>query len=386
MMRSTLSALTLLTYATLPSCDNSSSGPNYDEAIARLEERVAYLEQHVPEQGERGLQGIPGIQGSMGVAGPQGIQGETGIQGEQGLPGEQGVQGERGEIGTRGLMGLQGVAGPQGLQGPMGEPGLRGIRGEIGARGDQGLVGPQGERGYQGEPGLQGEAGLQGLVGPQGLPGERGLQGLIGPQGERGLQGLIGETGMTGSRGDIGEQGIQGIQGLTGLQGVPGEQGSSGSSLKVYDATGLLIGYMLGWKDRSPTADAPGVVTLFDSNIDKILYLNVLNGKPVSEGEGFNTVWLGLSYSDVSYTSNDCTGPALLPLNNQYDVLAFGADWNDLLTMKPGSQISSVVNVRSYFEKGTLACQRSNDTFLAVTEVVPIVLPEYVGPLSIIVE
>lgn len=88
--------------------------------------------------------------------------------------------------------------------------------------------------------GPAGAAGQRGPAGPQGNSGPAGPQGPMGPAGSAGPQGPQGPMGPVGSAGPQGERGAQGDKGDTGDRGPP----PVGSTL--VDATGQLVGHVLG--------------------------------------------------------------------------------------------------------------------------------------------
>lgn len=110
-----------------------------------------------------------------------------------------------------------------------------------------------------GDPGASGQAGQVGAQGPQGPAGKDGLPGQVGPQGPQGPQGPSGSgagdpgpqgpRGPSGAQGPSGQAGPQGAQGPKGDQGPQGPAGSGGSSadaIAVNDATGALVGHLMG--------------------------------------------------------------------------------------------------------------------------------------------
>lgn len=89
-----------------------------------------------------------------------------------------------------------------------------------------------------------------GNVGPIGPVGPEGKQGPIGPKGDTGaaftydmftpdqLALLVGPVGPAGAKGDKGDTGAQGPQGLRGENGVSCDWQWSGTSLRIYGASG----------------------------------------------------------------------------------------------------------------------------------------------------
>jgi hypothetical protein len=240
------------------------------------------------------------------------------------------------------------------------------------------LQGERGERGYQGETGPRGEMGIQGEVGAQGIRGERGevgLMGMRGLQGERGYQGEQGRIGPRGEQGDIGLAGEQGIPGEGGPPGLPGETGVTGPSLAVYDSLGEKVGYLVDWVGNSNARR----IWVFDTNIGKIVNLNLLRGDAGEDG-----VWLGPMSNFMYYASEDCSGTPYLGVSNFYDVVAFGYGRENLLTMKASVTVDQTP-IGSFREAPRAeTCQQTNEgTVYLAAEVEPIILPTYAGPLEI---
>lgn len=188
----------------------------------------------------------------VGPVGPQGIKGDKGDKGDKG---EQGIQGIQGPVGPKGGIGLTGQAGPKGDKGDTGAAGAKGATGAQGPKGDQGVQGltgpqgPKGDKGDKGDPGATGPAGARGATGPAGSNGYNGSNGIscdwqwsgtslriYGASGWssyvnlQGPQGNPGSQGGQGPKGDPGPRGLQGERGLQGLKGDPGPQGPKGDS------------------------------------------------------------------------------------------------------------------------------------------------------------
>lgn len=189
-------------------------------------------------------------------------------KGEIGPVGPIGPEGKQGDIGPVGPAGaaftydmftpeqlalLVGPMGPTGLTGPQGPQGLKGEKGDKGDKGDQGVQGIQGIQGAIGPKGDTGAVGAVGAVGPQGTKGDTGAQGPQGLRGENGVScdwqwsgtslriygasgwssyvnliGPQGPKGDVGPQGPIGATGAKGATGATGAQGIQGPKGDKG--------------------------------------------------------------------------------------------------------------------------------------------------------------
>jgi len=182
-------------------------------------------------------------------------KGDTGAVGPVGPVGPEGKQGPIGPKGNTGAAFTYDMFTPDQLAllvGPVGPVGPQGIKGEKGDKGDQGV------QGIQGSIGPKGDTGAVGAVGPQGAKGATGAQGLQGLRGENGVscdwqwsgtslrifgasgwssyvnligpQGPKGDTGAAGAKGATGSTGAQGPKGDQGIQGLTGPQGPKGDT------------------------------------------------------------------------------------------------------------------------------------------------------------
>lgn len=240
---------------TLPRGDKGDQGPKGDRgevgpagpqgqtgAIGPKGDPFVYSN-FTPEQ-------LSALTGPAGPKGDKGDKGNTGspftydmftaaqlasLKGAKGETGAVGPKGDTGAVGPQGTQGLKGDTGAQGPIGPKGETGAVGPKGATGDRGLQGVQGPTGATGSQGPKGDKGDTGLTGPVGATGATGDRGLQGIQGIQGPQGPQGLKGDTG---AKGETGTQGIQGPSGPAGATGVSCDWQWSGTSLRIYGASG----------------------------------------------------------------------------------------------------------------------------------------------------
>ena len=71
--------------------------------------------------------------------------------------------------------------------------------------------------------------------------------GVPGPEGPEGPQGDQGPQGIQGPQGGTGPQGMPGMDGSDGVQGETGPVGPPGPSLRVFDALGIEIGWLVVW-------------------------------------------------------------------------------------------------------------------------------------------
>lgn len=211
----------------------------------------------------------------------------------------------------------------------------------------------------------------------------RGLQTQIddiellpGPQGEQGIPGEQGLPGLQGEQGFAGEQGAQGEIGPQGEQGPQGEVGPAGPSLKVVDANGQFVGWLMDWAQTSIVATfepepAPGRRTqryLHDAS----LFVDIPE---------IGNLW---------YESDDCTGtPLIQHIKNPYESLRYNP-YLDTYYIVPGYEyIYRDVRTRSTRNYSSGSCIETTDTADFVAEFLEIeasTIPQYVGPLSIVVE
>jgi len=234
--------------------------------------------------------------------------------------------------------------------------------------GPQGL---KGDRGDIGEKGQQGEQGLQGIQGEIGLQGSRGDKGDAGEQGLAGQTGLTGLQGLKGDKGDVGEQGLQGLVGLEGPQGLQGEIGPTGPSLKVVDANGIYLGYVVDISDSEENG-----IMVFNINVNKFIKYDFLTGNYIKI----------IVVPSLSYTSSDCSGTPLIGgLHSPYRVFMFKGN-NVKYSPNDFSNISSIpVAIHSVLEDNLL-CYPAGGVMQYPAKVYPIEIPSYVGPISIMVE
>lgn len=180
------------------------------------------------------LAGLKGPKGDTGPIGPQGLPGSVGPAGPQGL---------KGDKGDTGAVGPQGIQGPVGDPGPKGDTGPAGLQGPKGDQGPAGPVGPQGPKGDKGDTGAVGPQGLTGPTGPAGVSydwqwsgtslrvyGASGWSNYVNLAGPQGPQGPQGLTGPTGLQGPMGQRGYTGLQGPAGPAGPQGPKGDKGDS------------------------------------------------------------------------------------------------------------------------------------------------------------
>jgi hypothetical protein len=128
-------------------------------------------------------------------------------------------------------------------------------------------------------------------TGPEGAKGDKGETGEIGATGLPGLPGLPGATGPAGANGF-------GFAGATGPAGTPGRQ------LLVRDASGNLVGYLIGTLSTSvvETDTVSGnyyqnAFEVWDPNLERI-FVYYLSGRPLT--------------SYIVFSQAACTGQAYL--------------------------------------------------------------------------
>lgn len=134
-------------------------------------------------------------------------------------------------------------------------------KGDKGDKGDTGDIGPIGPKGEKGDIGPKGDPfvysdftaeQLAGLKGPKGDKGDKGDTGaaftydMFTPDQ---LALLVGPVGPVGPKGDKGDKGDTGAQGPQGLKGATGETGPAGKNLEF-----IWNGYTLGVRQQGQTA------------------------------------------------------------------------------------------------------------------------------------
>lgn len=206
--------------------------------------------------------------------------------------------------------------------------------------------------GTQSPPGSQGERGPEGPAGPQ---GERGPEGPAGPQGERGETGPTGSVGPSGSPGLQGERGPVGPAGLKGDRGDTGPAGGLGSRHLVWvDATGAVLGHDL----NAACVDAAGYRW----------YTNVPSTGLVQ--------CTPMAYSDMYYTTQDCTGPGYLEREDPRVVIQ-RYDTGQFYTRGDAQEFQSITvrSVRSHNAGGICVEQNYTDLLQAAGQPLPIIPP-----------
>lgn len=171
---------------------------------------------------------------------PQGDTGKVGPVGPVGPEGKQGPIGPKGDTGAaftydmftpEQLALLVGPVGPIGSQGPKGDTGATGPAGAKGATGPQG---PAGARGATGPAGANGSNGVscdwQWSGTSLRVYGASGWSDYVNLKGATGDRGATGATGPQGPTGATGAQGPRGYTGSTGAQGPKGDKGDKGDT------------------------------------------------------------------------------------------------------------------------------------------------------------
>jgi hypothetical protein len=197
---------------------------------------------------------------------------------------------------------------------------------------------------------------MLGPLGPQGPQGPTGPMGVPGPQGPAGRDGAQGQMGPQGPKGDLGAEGPQ------GLQGPSGPPGPAGGGLRVVDANGALVGFVI-------------------SEANTILFVN---GDPVLVQLGPNGYVTGGTTS--FFPTIDCSGQGFPPSTGA----TFGQGWaigSSLYYVPPGAGTNMTVqSFQTSNPDGSVSpCQLAKQSFSASVAasflVVP--LPTFVPPLRI---
>lgn len=189
---------------------------------------------------------------------------------------------------------------------------------------------------------------------------------------------------IPGSPGPTGPPGPQGLQGELGLQGPPGpigprgEPGPAGLNLKVVDANGDEVGYLLSINGKENVQ----AVGIFNTNLNLITSYFLYSGE-VWDGDTENRFG-----EELVYKSSDCTGePYSMYLNNPYLLVGIGpgddrhyykADgYNDIIK---NFTFNSITN----YPGRPASCRTTSIILPTAAKVHQIPRPDAVGPLSII--
>ena len=231
-----------------------------------------------------------------------------------------------------------------------------------------GVPGPEGPMGPEGPQGIEGPQGPQGIQGPIGLTGPQGIRGEQGPIGPQGPQGIQGDPGPQGPQGEQGEQGPQGIQGPEGPIGL------TGPSLKVVDANGEEVGYLLDFN----TGYNESWVTVFNTELNFAFSIN-FNGLLKTENP---TITLTRLY----YKTTDCSGdPYYTHIATPYNFIIKRLSYPpyyEYYKVESLDDYETNVEVYSYIDEQNNCIQEYH--FTSITRLTPIPQPIFPGPLSII--
>lgn len=172
--------------------------------------------------------------------------------------------------------------------------------------------------------------------------------------------------GPQGEKGDEGEPGIQ------GEQGAPGNAGPTGPSLKVFDANGVEMGYLLNIRTET---NRPAV-TVFDTNYNKILDFELFTGQLTYTKMAAGNNWF--------YLSSDCAGiPMITEFNNPYSVYRMQATNKFYITEYNAVQ-SGPISFNSYRRTTDNICINGYiGSFYYAAPVTEINISNYPGPLEI---
>lgn len=178
------------------------------------------------------------------------------------------------------------------------------------------------------------------------------------------------EPGPAGPPGEPGDTGLSGPNGATGPQGDQGPVGPAGPSLKVVDAEGTEVGYLMGH-----TSTFYSDLEVFDTNLEKFVRYtyHTAEVRGVMETVG------------LTYASSDCSGqPILTEVNTPYMMYRFIGDNTVYAPYDTDDMMWSVTihSIRDY----TGDCIQFTSSALTGVRVYPVDLPRYTPPLRIVVE
>jgi hypothetical protein len=127
------------------------------------------------------------------------------------------------------------------------------------------------------------------------------------------IQLIPGPQGPKGDKGDTGNTGLVGSQGIQGVKGDKGDAGNAGKSLRVVDANGNEVGYLLS----TPLPFGVGsTMEVFNSNLGVILSYSQYSGS--IDGGGIDREYL-------IYQSDNCSGDSYANnLNHPYRLVVNG--------------------------------------------------------------
>lgn len=186
-----------------------------------------------------------------------------------------------------------------------------------------------------------------------------------GPQGEPGSPGQDGEDGQDG-------------------EGTPGVQGPSGPSLKVVDANGDLVGYLIDTVTSSASTRPFSSVIVFNDEFGFITSYELDSGDVRVNVTG-----------SLYYTSDDCSGDAYLssaqwtPTNHPYFLWRQKFVRDEFFTYYTADSYSDVeidFEYNSWRVNSVNSCDTVSDTRPIAIKIHEIPLPATPGPLEIVVE
>jgi hypothetical protein len=317
-----------------------------------------------------GNAGATGATGAPGPMGPTGATGAVGAPGATGPAGPTGAEGAAGATGAQGPIGVTGAIGPTGVTGAIGPTGPAGPTGMTGATGPAGLTGATGATGAEG---IAGPTGAQGPVGPTGGQGPIGAQGPLGPTGAQGIAGPTGATGATGSTGATGASGATGATGPTGATGATGAAGSARFAARINGTLSSALPRPL----HAVTIGAYGTNVEFVSTQGYFLGIS-------QDGQAAGS-------TTASYTSTDCSGPALIFTGNVRPGMVVGQGNVRALYYVPKNSPTVVADpTRNSRSTGSVSCEANVSALTgtyyaapanspAVTGIDPLPSPAMVG-------
>lgn len=151
----------------------------------------------------------------------------------------------------------------------------------------------------------------------------------------------------------------------------------SAGGLKVYDATGKMIGYLIDWNAQ----ESAGKVTVFDPSMNKI-YSLYLDGQ-FSLANAISSNGTYYQFGSFLYQSGDCTGSVLANGKiSPYHIAFYGPLSDQFYASKSFDDILQNVLIKS-IKKADGTCISVDNIETYATYIQPVTLPVYQGPLEI---
>ena len=140
-----------------------------------------------------------------------------------------------------------------------------------------------------------------------------------------------------------------------------------GSSLKVVDANGEEIGYLISYTGTFQDPE----LRVYDKDLDLFLDYKIASGEFDSR----------VASNAIYYTTTDCTGTPYLPYFSQYFFFMKYPSAAEQVVLKPDNLVKDI-----HFNSGSISdtCVEINEEYPVAMSLVEFTLVDYVGPLRIV--